>query len=103
MAKKIDITDKLSMDEKPMIVIQGEEFEVNASAENVLLIMGDFANKSSTDAALSAYERMFSEKDRERLAKMKLSFRDLMIVIENSIDLITGEDELGKGQIHTTT
>ena len=42
MAKIIDITEKLDFDTNPKIAIKGKEIEVNADAETVLKIMGEF-------------------------------------------------------------
>ncbi len=98
MAKVVNITDKLSFDENPRIQIRDREFEINADAETVLLMMGDFSSKSQTAAALSAYERMFSEKDRNEISKMKLPFKDLMVIIEESMSLATGTQEEEEGE-----
>lgn len=96
MAKVIDITDKLSFDENPCILIKGQTFEINADAKTMLEIMGDFNSKSEIEATLSAYERMFSERDRKRIDKLKLPFKDLMVIIQESMSLIQGEDEPGE-------
>ncbi len=104
MAKKVDITEKLSFEENPRIIIKGKEFEVNSDAETMLLIMGDFSNKSETEATLSAYERMFGKKDRETINKMKLPFKDLMVIIKEAMSLVSGEeDDEGEAEAHTTT
>lgn len=39
MARKVDITDKLTFDGNPFLVIKGKELEVNADAPTVLRIM----------------------------------------------------------------
>ena len=96
MAKVVDITAKLSFDENPRISIRGDEFEVNADAKTVLEIMGDFSQKTQMEASMSAYERMFSEKDRQKINGMKLPFKDLMIVIETAMELVQGEDDKGE-------
>ena len=93
MGKIVDITEKLSFDTNPTLMIKGEGYEVNAEARTVLEIMGDFNNKSEMDAALSAYEKMFSERDRSRIDALKLPYKDLMIIIKTAISLVTGEDE----------
>ena len=93
MGKIVDITEKLSFDTNPTLMIKGEGYEVNADARTVLEIMGDFNNKSEMDAALSAYEKMFSERDRSRIDALKLPYKDLMIIIKTAISLVTGEDE----------
>lgn len=96
MAKKIDITEKLSFDENPHLVIKGEEFEVNSDAKTMLEIMGLFNNKTEVEATLSAYEKMFSEKDRKRIDNLKIPFKDLMVIIKEAMALIQGEDEPGE-------
>ena len=103
MAKKIDITDKLSFDENPWIIIKGTEFEVNSDAKTMLEIMGLFSSKSDTEAALGAYEKMFSEKDRKKIDQMKLPFKDLMVIIKESMKLIQGDDEAGGAVTRTMT
>jgi hypothetical protein len=93
MGKIVDITEKLSFDTNPTLMIKGEGYEVNADARTVLEIMGDFNNKSEMDAALSAYEKLFSERDRSRIDALKLPYKDLMIIIKTAISMVTGEDE----------
>lgn len=93
MAKVIDITEKLSFDENPKLVIKGKEFEVNADAETMLKIMGAFSNKGDGEASIDAYNLMFSEKDRKKISEMKLPFKDLMVIIENAMNLINGGEE----------
>ena len=39
---------------------------------------------------------MFQEKTRNEIDKMKLSFRDLMIVVQETVSLITGD--VGTGE-----
>lgn len=96
MAKVVDITDKLSFDENPKIRIKDEEFEVNADARTMLEIMGAFSSKDQATAAVEAYEKLYSEKDRKRIDRLKLPFKDLMKMIEESMDLIMGEDSQGE-------
>ena len=81
MAKVVDITDKLSFDENPKIRIKDEEFEVNTDARTMLEIMGVFSSK---------------EKDRKRIDRLKLTFKDFMKMIEESMALIMGEDSQGE-------
>lgn len=103
MGKVIDITDKLSFDENPKILIKGELYEVNADARTMLEIMGAFANNDEAAGSLSAYEKLFSQKDREKIESLKLSFKDLMIIIETAMNLVQGEDEEGEAKPHTMT
>lgn len=97
MAKTIDITDKLSFDKNPKLVIKGESIEVNADARTMLEIMGIFTNKNEAEGTIEAYEKMFSEKDRKKIDKMHLSFKDFQVLIDVAMNLIRGEsDEEGE-------
>ena len=53
MEKKVDITEKLELDENPCLIIQGEELEVNADAATVLKIMGMFKDAQSNENGMS--------------------------------------------------
>lgn len=96
MSKVVDITDKISFDENPKIIVKGETLEVNADAETMLKIMGAFQNKGAMEASLEAYGLLFSEKDREKINKMKPQFKDFMKIIEIAMDLAKGEEEPGE-------
>ena len=91
--RKVDITDKLSFEENPVIVIKDKEFEINSDAETMLLIMGDFKNMTEVDAVLSAYDRLFDEESRKAIADMKLPFKDLQTIIQVAMQLVNGTDE----------
>lgn len=96
MAKIVDITDKLSFDENPKIRIKDTEVTVNADAETMLKIMGVFSNQKETEASLEAYNLLFSEKDRKKIAGMKLSAKSLMTLIQEAMSIALGEDGSGE-------
>ena len=97
MAKIVDITDKLSVDGNPKLMIKGKELEVNADAPTMLKVMGLLRNDDpGVQEVLDAYDMMFQEKTRNEIDKMKLSFRDLMIVVQETVSLITGD--VGTGE-----
>ena len=97
MAKIVDITDQLSFDGNPKLVIKGKELEVNADAPTMLKVMGLLRNDDpGVQEVLDAYDMMFQEKTRNEIDKMKLSFRDLMIVVQEAVSLITGD--VGTGE-----
>lgn len=89
MAQIIDITDRLSFDEKPSIKIKGTEIKINTDAPTVLKIMGVMNDDGDP---LKMYDLLFDEENRTELEKMKLPFKDFMKVIEISMDLATGEN-----------
>lgn len=97
MAKIIDITDKLSFEENPQIVVKDKTFTVNADAETMLKIMGVFSEEGGeVEATLKAYNLLFSEKDRKTIAKMKLPFKDLLAIIGAAMELVQGENTEGE-------
>ena len=56
MAKKIvDITEKLSFDENPVLKIKDVTVEVNSDAATVLKIMGIFSKGTSAKEVLAVY------------------------------------------------
>lgn len=95
MAKILDITEKLAFEENPRIAIKGQEFEVNSSAETVLKIMGKLGDGKNVgpQAIVDMYKLMFSEKNRETIAGLKLNFADFQTMVEAAIYLIVGEDD----------
>lgn len=90
--RKIDITEKLDFDSKQCLVIKGKEIYVNSDAPTMLKVMG-LMDSGSADALLKMYELLFTDKGREELDKLKLSFRDLAIVVQEAATLVTGDNE----------
>lgn len=95
MGKVVDITEKLDFDSNPKIKIKGEEYEVNADAETVLKVMGQFGADGglSPGAIVKIYELLFDEKERKRLKKLNLQFKDFQTIVNEATDLIIGENE----------
>lgn len=94
MAKIVDITDKLSFDENPKLVIKEKKYEVNADAATVLKVMGIIGDGSGVvpKDVVGMYELIFPEEDRHKIEELKLQFDDFQKVVEAAIDLITGAD-----------
>ena len=108
MAKIVDITDKLSFDGNPKLVIKGKELEVNADAATMLKIMGKYSEFTSENATakdiLDLYNLMLPEESQEKIEKMKLSFNDLTTIVMEAQKLIVGEEETaGEALTHTMT
>ena len=93
--KKVDITERLDFDSKQCIVIKGKEIYVNGDAPTILKVMGIMSGEDSGSAqsVLKMYELLFTEKGREELDKLKLSFKDLVTVIQEAAALVIGENE----------
>ena len=99
MARKVDITDKLSFEENPSLVIKGEVLEVNADAPTMLKVMGLMSSDDpGAQEILEAYNMMFPEKSKREIEKMKLGFKDLIIVVQEAVQLISGVEEPAGGE-----
>lgn len=97
MAKKvIDITEKLSFDENPVLKVKDTIVEVNSDAATVLKILGILSRGTSAKEILEMYELIFKEQDRKKIDKLKLQFKDFQTLIMNAVDLITGDEEPGE-------
>ena len=93
MAKRRDITEKLSFDENLCLTIKGKDIEVNADAPTVLKDMGIFTSEDTgADDIATIYDLIFPEESKKKLEALKPSFNDLIIIIEEAIMLITGEE-----------
>ena len=105
MSKIIDITNKLNFDERPKLVIKGTEIEVNNDAISFIkaIALFDSENGVSSSDLLSALELLFDEENREKIAKLHLSFADLSTVIKTATELIADNDIEGEIQTPATT
>lgn len=93
MARVVDITDKLSFEESPKLTIKGKALEVNADAPTMLKVMGLMGNdEPGVNEILEVYDLMFPEKSKKEIEKLKLGFRDLIVVVQEAVGLIVGED-----------
>ena len=93
MAKTLDITDKLTFDGNPSLVIKDKKLEVNADAPTMLKVMGLMSGGDpGPKEIVDMYEMMFPEKSQKEIEKMKLGFADLITVVEAAVGLIIGED-----------
>ncbi len=99
--KKIDITDKLSENINPVVVVYGVELEVNGDAKTVLNIMG-LANDDEKDEAKKTEEMtklLFGAESRKKLQKImtekNLSFENYSLILNAAMDAATGNDNKG--------
>ena len=94
MAKVVDITDKLSFEGNPSLAIKGKHLEVNADAPTMLKVMGLMGGaEPGVNEILETYDVMFPEKSKKEIEKLKLGFNDLIVVVQEAVGLIIGEDE----------
>lgn len=95
MGKIIDITEKLDFDSNPKIKIKDKEYEVDASAETVLKVMGLYGENGeiSPSSITTMYELIFSAKDRKEIAKLNLKFKDFQTLVMAAVGVIIGDEE----------
>ena len=75
------LLEKLSFDENPVLKIKDVTVEVNSDAATVLKIMGIFSKGTSAKEVLAVYELIFNEKDRKKIDKLNLQFKDFQTII----------------------
>lgn len=93
MAKVIDITEKLTFDGNPSLKIKGKVLEVNADAPTMLKVMNFMGQDDLAPERINdAYELIFPDKSRKEIEKMRLSVNDWMIVVQEAMTLVMGED-----------
>lgn len=94
MARKVDITEKLSFEGNPSLVIKGKELEVNMDAPTMLKVMGVMSGDDpGVEEIMNAYELVFPQASRDVIEKeLKLSFGDLIILVQEAFSLVLGED-----------
>lgn len=91
MAKVVDITDKLTFEGNPSLMIKGKKLEVNADAPTMLKVMGLMsAGDPGVDEILKTYDMMFPDKSKKEIEKLGLGFNDLIIVVQEAVGLIIG-------------
>lgn len=103
MAKVVDITEKLSFDENPVMVIGGNKLEVKSDADVMLKIVGIFSSSNGNDmqAVSDALELIFDKDDLQKILSMekngkKLSAKSLMVIIQEAVSLVMGDNEPGE-------
>lgn len=97
MSKIVNITEKLELDGNPFLLIKDEKLEVNADAATMLKLMGKYGEMEASETTpkdiLDLYDLMFPKESQKKIEKLKLSFKDLTVLVEEAQKLITGEDE----------
>lgn len=103
MSKIVNITDKLNFEENPALQIGEMQVEVHADAETVLRLMGTFKDKDEADinTVTEMMGLLFDPEAVEQLCTMKkdgkkLSAKSLMIIVQEAMNLVMGEDSPGE-------
>lgn len=103
MARIIDITDKLSFEGKPKLIIKGVEIAVNDEAQVILKVLPKLNDFKPQDI-VEVCELLFSPEEREKLEMFKFNFKDFTTVVMQAVKLVSGDDEdAGETQTPATT
>lgn len=94
--KRVDITEKLSFGENPVLVIKGLELEVKSDAPTVLKVMELMSNDTDIAAIAQACKILFTDEANKNIEKLNINMNDLIIVVQEAIKLIVGEADQKK-------
>lgn len=93
MARVVDITSKLEFDGNPKLKIKDKEIEVNADAPTMLKVMNLVGDDPTPKDIIELYKLIFPEESRKILDGMKLSFANLITVVETAVSIISGDTD----------
>lgn len=93
MARVVDITSKLEFDGNPKLKIKDKEIEVNADAPTMLKVMNLVGDDPTPKDIIELYKLIFPEESRKILDGMKLSFANLITVVEVAVSIISGDTD----------
>ena len=96
MAKVRNITDKLTFDGNPSLIIRDKKLEVNADAPTMLKIMNIMSGDVEIEQVKDTYDLIFPEKSKKTIDEMKLSIADWMTVVQEAMELIMEDDSQGE-------
>lgn len=96
--KIIDITEKLNFEERPKLIIKGEEYPVNNDVVSVLKIIEiqTGSNDMTPGDVITMYECLFDKETRDKINTLKLSFKNFQVLIESASTLAVGEETVGE-------
>ena len=97
MSKVIDITDKLTFEENPVIRVKDVEIELNADALDIIEVLK--ASKTATMA--ESFDLFFdkilaSPEDVEKVKSLKLKFKEMNELMGKCIKTIIDSDDEGE-------
>jgi hypothetical protein len=93
--KRIDITDKLNFEESPVLVIKDQELALNDDAITMLKIMSVFedSEQPTIKEIIEVFDLIFTQESKDKLAALGLKAKDFSTIVEEAMNLITGEVE----------
>lgn len=92
MSKVIDITDKLNFEENPVLKVKDVELEIDASAENMLKVMGLVSDNPTAKDVEEMCQIIFTPNAQKKLSSLTLNFKDYQTVVMAAINVATGND-----------
>lgn len=101
--RKLDITDKLSFDQNPVLVVKGQEIEVNADTKSLLQLMALLKDGYGPEKVEATYNLLFPEASRKKIDKLHLLFTDFSTLVRAAVDLVSESGDDAGEQLATRT
>ncbi|MBQ9165646.1 MAG: hypothetical protein IJX71_01765 [Oscillospiraceae bacterium] len=102
--RKVDITEKLSFAQPPVLVVKERELPVHNDAATILKVMEVMGGGLSYQAAAQCFKLLFDESAMIVLEELKLSLPDFQTLVAEAMKLATGsEEEEAPGEAQTRT
>lgn len=101
MSKIIDITDKLSFEEKPKFTVKGIEFEANNDAITIVKVSAILSEVESPKDILDAFELLFDKENQEKIESLKLSLEDFMTLVMSVASSVMNDNADEQGETPT--
>lgn len=103
MARNVDLTDRLGLDDRPTITVKGTVLTVDNGAENVLMVLGMTDDGMSPKDVIKAAKLMIMPESQEALQDLHLSFEDYGTLVSTAVDLVMGVEDSPKEETPATT
>lgn len=93
MARVIDITDRITFEENPVVTVKGVEIELNADALDFLTVVGMMKDGDGTDNLPEVCRKLCAtSEDYDKLYSLRLKTKGLMQFVTEAIKTIMGAD-----------
>ena len=104
--RKVDITEKLSFAQPPVLIVKGRELTIRNDAATVLKVMEVMSGNGGFSGVAQCFRLFFDDTAMEALDELKLGIPDLQTLVTEAMLLATGaqeDDTPGEPQTRTMT
>lgn len=91
MTRKIDLTGKLGIGDRPRIIVdEGVELEVNDSAPTILRVLETIGDNATPEKVDEACTLLFGKKGKAKLDSLGVPLAGYIKVLETAVGLVIG-------------